>query len=206
MPQLTTRTRRLAGHLGNLTMVAVILACAAYLLPSLLGYERYVITGGSMSGAIERGSVVFSEPRPVQDLEVGDVITYLPPADSGVTTLVTHRIVEIEPGEQGGSVMRTKGDANADVDPWTFSLLAQDQPVVTHTVPGVGYLLIALADREVRMLVIGVPAGVIALLALLELTRNLAALGQPSGQGRSTSGPGPGGPAAFRDGDRAPVC
>ena len=147
-----------------------------------------------------------AEPRPVQDLEVGDVVTYLPPADSGVTTLVTHRIVEIEPGEQGGSVMRTKGDANADVDPWTFSLLAQDQPVVEHTVPGVGYLLIALADREVRMLVIGVPAGVIALLALLELTRNLAALGQPSGQGRSTSGPGPGGPAAFRDGDRAPVC
>ena len=206
MPQLAARARRAAGYLFNATLVVLMLACGAYLLPHLLGYERYVITGGSMSGAIERGSVVFSEPRPVQDLEVGDVITYLPPADSGVTTLVTHRIVEIEPGEQGGSVLRTKGDANADVDPWTFSLVAQEQPVVEHTVPGLGYLLIALADREVRMLVIGVPAGVIALLALVELTRNLAALGQPSGQGRSAFGPGPGGSAALRDGDRAPAC
>ena len=205
MPQLAARARRAAGHALNATLVVLMLACAAYLLPHLLGYERYVITGGSMSGAIERGSVVFSEPRPVQDLQVGDVITYLPPADSGVTTLVTHRIVEIEPDEQGGSVLRTKGDANADVDPWTFSLVAQDQPVVEHVVPGLGYLLIALADREVRMLVIGVPAGVIALLALVELTRNLAALGQPSGQGRSPSGPGPGVSAALRDGDRVPA-
>ena len=68
--------------------------------------------------------------------------------------------------------MRTKGDANADADPWTFTLVDTEQPVVEYTVPKLGYLLIALADREVRMLVIGVPAGIIALLALVELLRN----------------------------------
>jgi signal peptidase I len=169
-------TRRLVGVTGNLALVVVMLACAAYLLPHLLGYERYVITGGSMSGSIEKGSIVFEKPRPVEELAVGDVITYLPPADSGVGDLVTHRIVEVQTDERGELVMRTKGDANADVDPWTFSLVDDVQPVVEHTVPAVGHLLIALADREVRMIVIGVPAGIIALLALVELARNLTGM------------------------------
>lgn len=168
--------RRTARLLGRLTLALVVLGCGAYLLPSLMGYERYVITGGSMSGSIEKGSVVFTQARPVADLEVGDVITYLPPADSGVGTLVTHRISEIEQDDAGRSVLRTKGDANASVDPWTFSLLADTQPVVAGSVPALGYPLMALADRGTRMLVIGVPAGAIALLALVELGRNIAGL------------------------------
>lgn len=174
MQRMKHWTRRLLSMAGNLGLVALVLACAAYLLPHALGYERYVITGGSMSGSIEKGSIVFAEPRPVEDLAVGDVITYLPPADSGVGNLVTHRIVDIETAETGEPVFRTQGDANADVDPWTFGLVADEQPVVTQSVPYVGYLLIALADREVRMIVIGIPAAIIALLALVELGRNLA--------------------------------
>lgn len=168
--------RRLLSMVGNLGLVALVLACGAYLLPHALGYERYVITGGSMSGSIEKGSIVFAEPRSVEDLAVDDVITYLPPAGSGVGNLVTHRIVEIDTDEAGELVFRTKGDANADVDPWTFSLVADEQPVVTHSVPYVGYALIALADREVRMVIIGIPAAVIALLALVELGRNLGGM------------------------------
>lgn len=168
--------RRTARLLGRLTLALVVLGCGAYLLPSLMGYERYVITGGSMSGSIEKGSVIFTQARPVTDLKVGDVITYLPPADSGVGTLVTHRISEIEQDDAGRSVLRTKGDANASVDPWTFSLLADTQPVVAGSVPALGYPLMALADRGTRMLVIGVPAGAIALLALVELGRNIAGL------------------------------
>lgn len=176
MQRMKDWTRRLLSMSGNLALVALVLACAAYLLPHAFGYERYVITGGSMSGSIEKGSVVFAEPRPVEDLAIDDVITYLPPADSGVGNLVTHRIVEIDTDEAGELVFRTQGDANADVDPWTFGLVADEQPVVTQSVPYVGYLLIALADREVRMVVIGIPAAIIALLALVELGRNLAGM------------------------------
>jgi signal peptidase I len=172
MQRMKTWTKRLARWTGNVAIVAVILACAAYLLPHFMGYERYVITGGSMSGTIEKGSVVFAKPVPVEDLAVGDVITYMPPADSGIHNLVTHRLVEIEQGDTGQLVMRTKGDAVPHVDPWTFSLVEDVQPVVEYTVPTLGYLLIALADREMRMLIIGVPAALIALLALIELSRN----------------------------------
>jgi signal peptidase I len=155
----------------TVVVVVVMLGCAAWLLPTAFGYERYVITGGSMSGTFEKGSIAFEEEVPVEQLRVGDVITYQPPADSGTSSLVTHRIVSIRPGEDGRPLLRTKGDANDSIDPWRFSLTGSGQPVVRHTVPYVGHGFIALADRDTRMLVIGVPAALIALLALRDLVR-----------------------------------
>lgn len=177
-------TRHPAGKIGlrarmvrtvlNLLLAVVTLSAASYLAVSALGYERYVITGGSMSGSIERGSLVLERAVPVHELEVGDVITYLPPPDSGVQNLVTHRLTSIKAAPDGSTVLRTKGDANAAPDPWTFSLTAQTQPVVEVVVPKVGYAFIALADRETRMLVVGAPAGLVALLSLVDLLKALA--------------------------------
>ena len=140
----------------------------AFLLPAAFGLQRYVITGGSMEGTYDLGSVVFEESVPVADLQVGDVITYVPPAESGIDNLVTHRIVSID-----GTSFRTQGDANPDVDPWTFELTAASQNRVTASMPYVGYLFIALGDRSTRMLVIGVPAAIIALASLAELLQAL---------------------------------
>ena len=193
------RTRRgsaaRAGRaLVNLALVAVTLVCAAYLLPSLAGYERYVITGGSMSGTFEKGSVAFEQPVPVRDLAVGDVITYQPPPDSGVTNLVTHRIVERRHGRNGALVFRTQGDANPDPDPWTFSLVEGSQPVVEFTVPVLGYVFIALADRDLRMLVIGLPAALVALASLGQLAKALRERGDRAPS--DTPGSAAGHPAA----------
>ena len=161
--------RRAGRWAGTGAMVLVMLACAAWLVPALFGYSRYVITGGSMTGSYDKGSVVFEKPVPVGELAVGDVITYLPPADSGVTTLVTHRILKMEPAEGGGTLFTTQGDANPQPDPWHFRLLDSEQPVVQAGVPHVGWIFMALADRDVRMLVIGLPAALIALGALGQL-------------------------------------
>jgi signal peptidase len=173
----TTPTRtvpaRITGALVTVLLVAVTLVSAAYLIPGLFGYERYVITGGSMSGTFEKGAVAFEKPTPVEDLAEGDVITYLPPPDSGVSTLVTHRIVSTSTDEQGTRVFVTQGDANPDPDPWKFQLHGAAQPEVVFTVPVIGYAFIALADRETRMLLVGVPAGLIAFGSLLELVGNL---------------------------------
>ncbi len=165
--------RRAASWAVNALLVVATLAGLAYLAPSLLGYQRYVITGGSMTGTIDKGSIVFEKAVPVEDLAVGDVITYQPPADSGVPNLVTHRIIEIGTAEGGGRLLRTQGDANPQPDPWRFSLTAPTQPVVRHHVPHVGWVLVALADRDVRVLVLGVPAGLVALASAVELIRAL---------------------------------
>jgi signal peptidase len=168
-----TLPARITRGLSTLLLVAITAVSAAYLLPSLFGYERYVITGGSMSGAFEKGAIAFEKPVPVDDLVEGDVVTYLPPADSGVSTLVTHRIVSARTNDQGARVFTTQGDANADADPWKFELESGVQPRVEFTVPLIGYAFIAVADRETRMLVIGLPAALIALSSLIELLGNL---------------------------------
>lgn len=155
--------------------VAVGAALAAItLLPAALGLQQYVIVGGSMSGTIDRGSVVFDKEVPVEALQTGDVITYTPPARSGSTDFVTHRIVSIHTA-RGERVFRTKGDANAAPDPWTFTLDQARQAKVIAHVPYLGYPLAALQIRWVRMLVIGVPALLIALLAVGRLVADARA-------------------------------
>ena len=162
----TTHRRRNRGGriLVNVASALVMLLAVGFIVPAALGFQRYVITGSSMGGSLGVGAIAFEEVVPVNDLRVGDVITYQPPADSGIDHLVTHRIVNIR-----GDVYRTQGDANPDIDPWTFQLTSTSQSRVTFAVPYVGYVFIALQDRVLRMLLIGLPASVIALISLVQL-------------------------------------
>jgi len=180
------RTRR-TGRLASGAALAVVAALAAMaLVPALLGWQRYVIVSGSMTGTYDAGSIVFDEVVPVERLGVGDVITYRPPPASGIDHPVTHRIAAITRDRTGGRVYRTKGDANAAADPWTFSLGGPEQARVRVGIPYAGYALVALSRRDVRMTVIGLPAGLIALVSLGLLWRRLgeeaarAAEGQPA--------------------------
>jgi signal peptidase len=138
-------------------------------LPTLLGYSRYAIVGASMQGTYDRFSAVYETPVPVTELAVGDVITYVPPPESGISTYVTHRIVEIEETDDGRPLFRTKGDANPIEDPWQFTLDRPEQNVVRFSIPWLGWFLLKLADPGFRQLAIGIPAAFIALGALLEL-------------------------------------
>jgi signal peptidase len=78
----------------------------------------------------------------------------------------------------GARAFRTKGDANTSPDPWKFELHRPTQAVVVGHVPYAGYPIAALGIRWVRMLVIGLPAALIALAMLASLaadTRRAAA-------------------------------
>jgi signal peptidase len=159
--------RRIGRAFSALVIAAGLLLGLLLVAPTLLGLQRYVIVSGSMTGSYDRGSLVFDEVVPVSALKRGDVITYKPPRGSGPEGLVTHRIVSIGRDEQAGRVFRTKGDANAVADPWTFTLTQRHQARVVAGVPYMGFVLAALSDRKVRMLIVGVPAAIIALTSLL---------------------------------------
>jgi signal peptidase len=162
-----------AGRLASgAVLVLATLAAAVVLFPALLGWERYAIVSGSMSGTYDQGSLVIAEVVPVSDLQVGDVITYTPPRGSGPKGLVTHRISWI--GRDGGDrVFRTTGDANPVADPWTFKLDAPEQARVRYGIPYAGHALAALGRRDVRMGLIALPALLIALFSLARLWRAL---------------------------------
>jgi len=157
---------------GSALLAAVIVAMLV-LLPSLFGWQRYAIVSGSMSGTYDRGTLVLDEVVPVADLKVGDVITYLPPSGAGPDHLITHRIAWIGKDQTGGRIFRTKGDANQVADPWTFRLSQPTQARVRFGVPHVGRVLWALSRKDVRMIIIALPALLIALSTLIALWRQL---------------------------------
>jgi signal peptidase I len=165
--------RRIGSTLCALLIAAGILFGLFLVGPALMGWERYVIVSGSMTGTYDRGSLVFDEVVPTKSLKVGDVITYKPPANSGPKGLVTHRIVKIfRDPKTHERVYRTKGDANPAADPWRFFLADKQQPRVVASVPKAGFVLAALAERHVRMLIVGLPALLIAFFALAGLWRD----------------------------------
>jgi signal peptidase len=165
--------RRLGSALCALILVAGILFGLFLIVPGVMGWERYVIVSGSMTGTYDRGSIVFDEVVPVSSLKQGDVITYRPPRGAGPDHLVTHRIRSIgrEP-KTGTRVFRTKGDANAVPDPWTFTLPDKTQARVVAGAPYMGFVLAALGQRKFRMVLVGVPALLIALIVLGGLWRD----------------------------------
>jgi signal peptidase I len=163
--------RRLARAAATGALLLGLAIACATIVPALLGYERYAITSGSMSGSYDRGSVLYAKAVPVDDLRVGDVITYAPPRGEGPEGLVTHRIAAIKRSGDGGPIFRTKGDANEHLDPWTFQLEQATQARASFGVPYVGYALAALSIRPIRMLVIGLPALLIALMLVSRMWR-----------------------------------
>jgi signal peptidase I len=120
------------------------------LLPIGLGLQRYVMTGDSMAGSIDRGSIAFERVVPVSDLRVGDVITYRPPEAAADDTMVTHRIVSIQ-----ADGIRTQGDAEPSADPW---VLVTEDPTVSRvelTVPWIGWAYLFLFHPQGWVLTLG---------------------------------------------------
>jgi signal peptidase len=170
---------RVARRLGRVTCALVVAAGAALGIlligTALLGWQRYVIVSGSMTGTYDRGALVLDQVVPTASLRVGDVITYHPPAGAGPNELVTHRLVAIAAGPRGERVFRTKGDANPVADPWTFTLPHAHQARVRAGIPFAGFAVAALSSRRLRLLIVGFPAALIALASLAGLWREAGA-------------------------------
>ena len=157
-----------AGGLGRVVFVLALLALVTTFVPTLLGYHRYVLVGSSMEPTIHKGSLVFDEVVPQAALRRGDVITYVPPA---LENPVTHRIVSIQDQRDGTRVFRTKGDNNARADMRPFVLEQPRQARVAFAVPGLGWLFIVLAMQWARVLLLALPAVLLAAWALAGLWR-----------------------------------
>ena len=172
VPIVRSRARRLVAKTGRGLVALLLLATLAALVvtfaPGFLGYQRYVLVGGSMEPTIHRGSIVFDDVVPVRDLRAGDVITYQPP---GAGKAVTHRIISAERQKTGSPVFRTQGDANATADMRTFKLNQPTQARYRFSIPYLGWAFILLGTPHARFLLLALPALLIALTMLGRLWR-----------------------------------
>jgi signal peptidase len=150
---------------GGYLVLALALALLSSLLTvaatNMLGYESYVIYSGSMQPAVKVGSLLVSRPVDVNDLQVGDVITYPSP---GNHTTLTHRIVDMRQ-EDGEWAFQTKGDASPGPDPQEVILHGQVSRMV-FDIPYLGYVVdFAKSIQGVVLLLLVPAAGLMAMQA-----------------------------------------
>jgi signal peptidase len=146
---------RLIAVLARVVAVAALLALLALTLPALAGWQRFVVDDEAMSPTLDRGAVVWDEAVPIDRLVPGDVVTFMEP-ESGAP--VTRRISRTGRDPHGRPILRVQGDANPDPDAASVVL---DRPVLTRVrlvIPGLGWLLLAIADPWVRVLATCLPA------------------------------------------------
>ncbi|MDP9694395.1 UNVERIFIED_ORG: signal peptidase [Arthrobacter globiformis] len=163
----STPASRKAGTAGKRItsiLVTLVLALAAVVFvflavgPRFLGYQTSTMLTGSMSPGINPGDVVVSVPVPVDELRVGDVITYSIPVDDH--RVETHRIVELTVAG-GVATVQTKGDANPAVDPWKAVLSGDHVYRQVATIPYLGSVIRTLREPVIRSVLLYGGTGVL---------------------------------------------
>lgn len=173
--------RRVAGVMLVCVLVGTVLLLATlFWLVRTQGWLVQTVATGSMEPSVPTGSVIVSRPVDPHDIRTGDVIVFRSPTGATVTggadgvfqatdaMLITHRVVDVR-GDADEPTFRTKGDGNADEDPWDLTGDMVQARYVTH-VPRIGALL-AEPDMR-RWLLLGVAA--LGCVVIVSETRGLA--------------------------------
>lgn len=124
---------------GVTTGVVVLLAALAVVLvvlPKATGSVPLTVLTESMEPTLPPGTLVVVRPTPVDEIRVGDVVTYQ--IASGEPAVVTHRVTSVTAAADGSPRLITQGDANAVADPRPVQA-AQVRGVVWYSLPGVGW-------------------------------------------------------------------
>lgn len=148
------------------TVVVGVLAIGIGALAALPALDAHllVVTSGSMAPTIATGDAVVAVDTPPEAIAAGDVIAF---HGYGRERLTTHRVISRHHVD-GRLHFRTQGDANATPD----ANLAPAEGVagrVTLTLPAAGRPLLALTSPTARMLLLVLPATVIAALEIRDL-------------------------------------
>jgi signal peptidase I len=180
VPAAPARLVRGAFEVARLATAAVLVVLVGALLagtvPSLVGYESFVVLSGSMEPNLHVGDLAVVGPVRQDQLEVGDVISYRTPQRPDV--VVTHRLIGIGEDERGRPALQTKGDANDSAD----QVMVEPGAVlgrVAYGVPMIGYLVEFARRPEGKLLLLACPAFLLALDAFMAARKRQSAPVQP---------------------------
>ncbi len=168
-------SKRRALHVaGAVLFVALLVPFLVFAVPDVAGAdESYVVLSDSMNPTIDAGDVVIVEENDPSSIEEGDVLTFdaADPEefDAGDgTSIVTHRVVDIEQTDDGLEFV-TQGDANNAPD---GSAVEEEQVigVVAFSIPYIGRVISFAGTRTGLMLFVVVPCTLLVVNELYELT------------------------------------
>lgn len=148
------------------TTLIVIVAVAAVVI-RVIGWNMFTVDSYSMTPAYPINSLIIVETVDPEEIQVGDVITFVVNEDG---LLVTHRVTAIDRSNQ---TFTTKGDANEteDASPVLWS------NVVGRVFIGIPYLgtpMRYLTAEENRPIVIGVIVGLLVISVARDIVSWLA--------------------------------
>jgi signal peptidase I len=159
IPRLVFHALALFQIVAALLLVTVVAFLLAGTLPTLFGYESYVVYSGSMEPTIHVGDIAVVGPVKADKLMPGDIITFRTPQDPD--TIVTHRLQNVD--ATGGHLsFQTKGDANDTPDQVSVDQNALLGKVV-YSLPGLGFLVEFSKSIEGKVLMIVVPGVLLGL-------------------------------------------
>ena len=123
--------------LGTILIVVVLFLLFALVAPLAFEGRMAVVLSNSMEPAMSQKALAINIQVDPEDVEVGDIIAFIPWWDPEVT--VSHCVVEIVT-DDGELAFQTKGDANEDVDPWL--IYPEDiTGKVIFSIPYLGYIV-----------------------------------------------------------------
>ena len=84
---------------------------------AVAGFRIFTVVTESMKPEYVVGDAIVTKTIEPYEIKIGDDITYLGMAESFKDKIVTHRVINIEKGEDGLYIFETKGIANPKADP-----------------------------------------------------------------------------------------
>jgi signal peptidase I len=145
--------KKIFEWIGIIIIIISILLIAFVLIGPRFGWEAHPILSGSMEPVLNVGGVIVTKPEKIQNIEIGDIITF--EVDAGYK--VTHRISDIEIID-GKSWFQTKGDANQEPD---FNLVSSEKGImrkVVFHIPYLGFASVFMQKKSTFILLIAIPA------------------------------------------------
>lgn len=88
-------------------------------IPNIFGYHFFRVVSSSMEPSIVDGDCIISKTTSIDEIEIGDIITFYSEDPAIYNFLNTHRVVGIIENEYGEKEFVTKGDSNAGEDVYT---------------------------------------------------------------------------------------
>jgi signal peptidase len=123
------------GLSTGLLLIVAALAVVLIVVPKATGSTPLTVLTQSMEPTLPPGTLLVVRPTAVEDIQVGDVVTYQ--IVSGQPAVISHRVVSVSSSSTGERTFVLKGDNNAKADPAPVTA-AQIRGVVWYSVPDIG--------------------------------------------------------------------
>lgn len=144
--------KKITEALGTVIIVVAVLLVAFMLLGPRFGWETHPVLSGSMEPALKVGGLIVTKPEKIENIAVGNIITF----QIGAGSKVTHRVADINPDKEGKIWFQTKGDANEEPDQNLVSSNTGGMRKVVFHLSYLGFVAVFMKSKLVFLVLVGI--------------------------------------------------